>query len=254
MKIISYNVNGIRAAIRKGITNWIKIVNPDIICFQEIKASIVQINTEIFQDMGYYHYWFPAEKLGYSGVGILSKIKPINIVYGIGINEIDQEGRIIRLDFQKYSIINIYIPSGSDMNKRLAFKLKFMDIFFMYIQNIKNKYPNLIISGDYNISHQNIDIHDPINNKNLSGFLNIERNWMTKFIKSGFIDTFRYLFKEVRSYTWWNYRYQSRMKNNGWRIDYHIISKCMLKTLENSMILSDINHSDHCPILLEMNI
>lgn len=254
MKIISYNVNGIRAAIRKGIQYWIERFTPDIICFQEIKASVEKINTEIFKRMGYYDYWFPAEKLGYSGVGILSKKKPINVVYGIGINEIDKEGRIIRLDFEKYSIINIYIPSGSDMNNRLAFKLRFMDIFFIYIQNIKIKYPNLIISGDYNICHQKIDIHDPINNNHLSGFLNIERNWMTNFIKSGFIDTFRYFFKEVPFYTWWSYRFKSRIRNKGWRIDYHIVSKSMLKNLKNSLILSEINHSDHCPILLEIDI
>lgn len=254
MKIISYNVNGIRAAIKKGIQYWIEMGTPDIICFQEIKASIGQIDTEIFKNMGYYHYWFPAEKLGYSGVGIISKNKPINVVYGIGIKEIDKEGRVIRLDFEKYSIINIYIPSGSDMNNRLAFKLKFMDLFYIYIQNIKIKYPNLIISGDYNICHKNIDIHDPINNHNLSGFLTIERNWMTKLIKSGFIDTFRYFFKEMPSYTWWSYRSKSRIRNKGWRIDYHIVSKSMLNKLKKSLILSDINHSDHCPILLEINI
>lgn len=254
MIIISYNVNGIRAALRKGIAYWIERFLPDIICFQEIKATVGQINTELFQRMGYYHYWFSAEKLGYSGLGILSKKKPINVVYGIGINEIDKEGRILRLDFEKYSIINLYIPSGSDMNNRLAFKLKFMEIFFIYIQNIKIKYPNLIISGDYNICHQNLDIHDPINHQHVSGFLNIERNWMTKFIQLGFIDTFRYLFKEVRCYTWWSYRAKSRIRNKGWRIDYHIISNNMLNHLRNSIILSDIHHSDHCPILLEIDI
>lgn len=254
MKIISYNVNGIRAAIKKGIEDWIAKLTPDIICFQEIKATIGQINTDIFQRLGYYHYWLSADKLGYSGVAILSKQQPINVVYGIGINEIDKEGRIIRLDFEKYSIINIYIPSGSNMNTRLNFKLKFMDIFLIYIQNLKIKYPNLIISGDYNICHQNIDIHNPIHHNNISGFLKIERNWMTKLIELGFIDTFRYFFQKACCYTWWSYRSNSRIKNQGWRIDYHLVSNNMLKYVINSMILSYINHSDHCPILLEIDI
>lgn len=254
MKIISYNVNGIRAAIRKGLINWIQEYNPDILCLQEIKAFTEQINTDVFYNMGYYNYWFPSKRPGYSGVGIISKIKPKNVIYGIGIPDIDIEGRIVRLDFDLFSIINVYIPSASNIVKRLNFKLKFLNYFFQYIQVVKKNYPNLIISGDYNICHNKIDIYNPINSYNLSGFLPIERKWITELIDSGFIDSFRFLFKSKILYSWWSYRYKSRIYNKGWRIDYHMVSTNLLNSITNAYIFTEVTHSDHCPILLKINL
>ena len=190
MKIISYNVNGIRAAIKKGFAHWLKITNPDVICLQEIKAHKDQIDTNIFDELGYYNYWFSAQKKGYSGVGILSKEKPNNVFYGTEISSMDYEGRTIRLDFDEFSIISLYLPSGTNI-QRLDFKFKFMEEFQNYIKRLKVELPRLVISGDYNICHNAIDIHDPIRNKNVSGFLPEERLWFDNFIKNGFVDSFR---------------------------------------------------------------
>lgn len=252
MKIISYNVNGIRASIKKGLIFWIQKYNPDIICLQEIRAYTTQININLFQKIGYYNYWFPSQKAGYSGVAILTKIKPKKINYGIGLSDIDREGRMIRLDFNNFSIISLYIPSGTNLVNRFNFKLKFMNYFFQYIKQIKINYPNLIISGDYNISHQNIDIHNP--NINISGFLPIERNWMSNFINYGFIDSFRFLYKNLCLYSWWSYKTKAKLYNKGWRIDYHMVSNSIKNHIKNSDILTNIEYSDHCPILLDINL
>ncbi|XOD67742.1 MAG: exodeoxyribonuclease III [Flavobacteriales bacterium Tduv] len=254
MKIISYNVNGIRAAMKKGLTQWIQTSQPDVLCLQEIKASIGQIDTKVFEYLGYHHYWFPSKKKGYSGVGILSKTKPEHVIYGTGLNNMDSEGRVIRADFEKYSIISLYLPSGSNMEARLDFKLQFMNDFFCYIQEIKKTHPNLIISGDYNICHEAIDIHDPVRNVTVSGFLPVERSWMKKFIQSGFIDSFRHLVKEPNHYTWWSYRANSRANNKGWRIDYNMVGKPMEINIKSVLILPDTQHSDHSPVVLEIDI
>lgn len=254
MKIISYNVNGIRAAMNKGLAKWIEASQPDILCLQEIKASIWQIDTKAFEYLGYHHYWLSAKKKGYSGVGILSKTKPEHVTYITGLNNMDGEGRVIRADFKEYSIISLYLPSGSNMQARLNFKLQFMDDFFHYIQEIKQKHPNIIISGDYNICHEAIDIHDAIRNTTMSGFLPIERAWMTKFIKSGFIDSFRHLIKEPHHYSWWSYRTNARVNNKGWRIDYNMVSKPLESKIKRVLILSEVQHSDHCPVVLEIEI
>ena len=222
MKIISYNINGIRAALKKNLINWIQSESPDIICFQEIKANKEQFDFEIFNSLGYYNFWFSAQKKGYSGVAILSKIEPKKIKYGTGINHIDFEGRVIRADFEKFSVISLYLPSGTN-NLRLNYKLKFMDDFLDYINKLKQEFPNLIICGDYNICHKHIDIHDPIRNKNVSGFLIEERMWLDKFLELGFTDSFRLLNKNPNEYSWWSYRANSRQNNKGWRIDYILV-------------------------------
>ncbi len=253
MKIISYNVNGIRAAIKKNFLEWIKNEDPNIICIQEIKANKNQFSLEDFDSLGYYNYWFSAQKKGYSGVAILSKKKPNEIFYGIGIDYIDFEGRVLRADYNSFSVISLYLPSGTNI-ERLDYKFKFMDDFYNYIYKLRKEIPNLIICGDYNICHMPIDIHDPIRNKTVSGFLPEERAWLQKFIDIGFIDSFRYLNKEPHKYSWWSYRANSRANNKGWRIDYNLVSSKIKDAIYKSYILSNVFHSDHCPVALELDI
>ena len=252
MKIISYNVNGIRAAMKKGFIDWLLFEQPDVICVQEIKALQEQIDIEALEKIGYkYNYWYSAQKKGYSGVGIISKQKPNNVFYGTGIAEMDFEGRNLRVDFDQFSIMSLYLPSGTNLD-RLEFKLSYMDKFYDYIFNLKKTNPNLIIAGDFNICHKAIDIHDPIRNKNVSGFLPIERNWLSKFIELGFLDSFRLFDKNPHKYSWWTYRANARANNKGWRIDYIMIPKSLENKMKKASILSEVVHSDHCPILIEI--
>lgn len=250
-KILSYNVNGIRAALNKGLDSWIDSSQADIVCLQEIKAKSEQFNEEAFNKLGYKCFINSAEKPGYSGVAILSKFPPDHVEKGCGIKRIDFEGRVIRADFKGYSVMSVYFPSGSNP-LRQSFKMEFLDLFFDYIIELKKTIPNLIISGDYNICHQEIDIHNPKTNKNSSGFLPEEREWVSKFISSGFVDSFRYLNAEPHNYSWWSYRANSRAKNLGWRIDYNMISETLLQRLKRAAILSKAKHSDHCPVLVEI--
>ena len=250
--IISYNINGIRAALRKGLDQWVVDSNPDILCLQEIKAQQEQFDEQKFNLLGYQCYIHSAVKPGYSGVAILSKIKPNHIEYGCGISRIDMEGRIIRADFDGVSVMSVYFPSGSSGDVRQEFKMEFLEAFQEYINNLKKKLPRLVISGDYNICHSAIDIHNPIRNKNTSGFLKEERDWLTQFLKSGFIDSFRHLNKTPHHYSWWSYRANSRAKNLGWRIDYNMISEQLLHKLNSAKILSKAIHSDHCPVLVKI--
>lgn len=252
MKIISYNVNGIRAAIAKGFLEWLQQANPDVICLQEIKANEDQIPTEEITKAGYpYQYYFSAQKKGYSGVAILCKTKPNHIEFGAGIEHMDFEGRILRVDFDTVSIMSLYLPSGTN-DARLGHKFMFMDDFQNYIDELKIKFPNLVICGDYNICHEAIDIHNPIQNKNTSGFLPEERAWLDKFMKSGFIDTFRHFNKEPHNYSWWSYRANARNNNKGWRIDYCLLNESMKDRLKRALILPEAKHSDHCPVLVEI--
>ncbi len=253
MKIASYNVNGIRAAVKKGFVEWLESVGPDVICLQEIKANEDQLDLSLFENAGYsYNYWYSAQKKGYSGVAILSKTKPDHIEFGTGIDYMDFEGRNIRADFNGVSVMSMYLPSASNMD-RLEFKLKYMDDLHTYINQLKKDYPNLVICGDYNICHQAIDIHDPVRNKNVSGFLPVEREWIGKFMESGFIDSFRHFNKEPDNYTWWSYRANSRANNKGWRLDYGMVSETLENRLKRAVILSEAKHSDHCPILIELD-
>jgi len=252
MKIISYNVNGIRAAITKGFLNWLQHANPDVICLQEIKAEASQIPTEAIKEAGYpFQYYFPAQKKGYSGVAILSKTEPKNVVFGTGIAHIDYEGRNLRADFENLSIMSLYLPSGTNPD-RLSYKFQFMDEFQTYINELKKEVPNLIIVGDYNICHEAIDIHDPIRNATVSGFLPEERAWLDAFMKSGFADSFRHFNKEPHQYSWWSYRANARNNNKGWRIDYQLVSESLVSKMQRAVILPEAKHSDHCPIVLEI--
>lgn len=251
MKILSYNVNGIRAALNKGFLDWLKAANPDVLCLQEIKALEEQVDTAVFEELGYQHYWFSAQRKGYSGVAILVKKEPKKIVYGSGIDHMDFEGRILRVDFDELSVMSLYLPSGTNTD-RLEYKFRFMDEFQEYINELKQSYPNLVICGDYNICHEAIDIHDPIRNKNVSGFLPEERAWLDGFIKSGFVDSFRYLNPEPHNYSWWSYRANARNNNKGWRIDYALVSAPLREHISRAFILPEAKHSDHCPVGVEL--
>ena len=252
MKVVSYNVNGIRAAMNKGLIDWLVKEDPDVICLQEIKALEEQINISEFESIGFkYNYWFSAQKKGYSGVAILSKHEPIRVEYGTGISYMDFEGRNLRLDFEEFSVMSLYLPSGTNLD-RLEFKLNYMDDFLAYITELNSKIKNLIIAGDYNICHKAIDIHDPVRNKNVSGFLPVEREWLQKFIDSGFVDSFREFNSYPHQYSWWTYRANARANNKGWRIDYIMVSLDLKSKLNDAAILDDIVHSDHCPIKISL--
>ena len=252
MKVVSYNVNGIRAAMNKGLIDWLVKEDPDVICLQEIKALEEQINISEFESIGFkFNYWFSAQKKGYSGVAILSKYEPIHVEYGTGISYMDFEGRNLRLDFKEFSVMSLYLPSGTNLD-RLEFKLNYMDDFLAYIKELNSKIKNLIIAGDYNICHKAIDIHDPVRNKNVSGFLPVEREWLQKFIDSGFVDSFREFNSDPHQYSWWTYRANARANNKGWRIDYIMVSSDLKSKLNDAAILNDIVHSDHCPITISL--
>ncbi|MDX1603369.1 MAG: exodeoxyribonuclease III [Salinimicrobium sediminis] len=252
MKIISYNVNGIRAAIKKGFIEWLDSTNADVVCLQEIKATPEQFDQEPFENLGYkFNSWFPAVKKGYSGVAILSKIEPKNVIFGTGIDYMDFEGRNIRADFEDFSVMSMYLPSGTNI-KRLDHKLQYMADFQTYINELKQELPNLIICGDYNICHEEIDIHDPVRLKNTSGFLPVEREWLGNFMKSGFVDSFREFNNDPGHYSWWSYRAGARGNNKGWRIDYHLVSEPLRDRVKRAVILPDAQHSDHCPVFIEI--
>lgn len=253
MTIISYNVNGVRAAMRKDLIGWLQSVNADVVCFQEIKANPEQFDQTEFHNIGYnYCYWYPAQKKGYSGVAILSKTKPNHVEYGTGIDTMDFEGRNIRVDFDTVSIMSMYLPSGTN-TARLDFKLNYMDEFLAYSKTLRKKIPHLVVCGDYNICHKPEDIHNPVGLKNTSGFLPVEREWITKMINSGFIDSFRHFNTQPNNYTWWSYRANARANNKGWRLDYHMVNSTLQDRIKRSVILKDAVHSDHCPILLELD-
>ena len=252
MKIISYNVNGIRAAFTKDFMLWLNAANPDVICIQESKAQIDQIDIKSLEAAGYHSYWHSAQKKGYSGVGIASKVAPKQVIYGCGIEHYDNEGRVIRADFEDFSVISVYVPSASNI-ERLDFKMQFCYDFLNYIKELKKEIPNLVICGDFNICHEAIDIHDPVKLKNVSGFLPMEREWMTAFINEcELIDSFRYFNNQPDHYTWWSYRQNSRARNKGWRLDYHFVSQSLKERLSRAVILNEAFHSDHCPVLVEI--
>jgi len=251
LKILSYNVNGIRAALNKGFAEWLEATAPDVLCLQETKAMKEQVDAAVFDALGYQHHWHSAQKKGYSGVAILTKTKPLHIEEGTGIDHMDFEGRVIRADFEKVSVISLYLPSGTNLD-RLEYKFQFMDDFQNYIDTLKKKYPRLVICGDYNICHRAIDIHDPIRNKKVSGFLPEEREWIDGFINSGFVDSFRHLNPDPHQYSWWSYRANARNNNKGWRIDYNLVSENLKNNINRSYLLPDAKHSDHCPVGVEL--
>lgn len=254
MKIISYNVNGIRAALKKGFLDWLEAASPDVLCLQETKAHKDQLDLSLFEAAGYpYHYWFSAQKKGYSGVAVLCKTKPAEVVYGTGIDYMDFEGRNLLVRYPEISIMSMYLPSGTNQD-RLDFKFNYMDDFLDYTKSLKETDPNLVICGDYNICHQAIDIHDPVRNKNISGFLPEERAWLSALLESGFTDSFRQINTAPNQYSWWSYRANSRANNKGWRLDYALVSSPLATKISNAQILSAAVHSDHCPVTVEISL
>lgn len=246
--VISYNVNGIRAAATKGFWTWLAQENPDVICLQETKAHTADLDPSFLNPEGYHAFYYSAQKKGYSGVAILTKEQPLHVEYGSGMEAYDFEGRFIRVDFATYSVLSVYLPSGTSGEERQTFKEQCLDDILPYFLSLKEQFPNLIICGDFNIAHENIDIHNPVSNKNTSGFLPQERAWMTKLLSSGFVDGFRIHRNEPHLYSWWSYRANARANNKGWRIDYTILSEEMAKKCVGADVLMDVIHSDHCPI------
>ncbi len=253
MRIISYNVNGIRAAIKKGLIDWLKTDPADIICFQETKATQGDVDIKPFEALGYHHHWFSASKKGYSGVAIFSKIKPDLVIYGNGHQVNDDEGRVIQMDFGDVRLINAYFPSGTSGDERQQFKYKWLDEIAAYVKTLQKTKTNIVLVGDYNIAHKDIDIHDPKGNKNSSGFLPQEKDWMTDFLNKGWVDTFRVFHPEPHRYSWWSQRFPTvRLNNKGWRIDYITVTDSLKDRLVDADIFPDVKHSDHCPIYVEI--
>jgi exodeoxyribonuclease-3 len=254
MRIVSYNVNGIRAAIKKGLIEWLIEYPVDIFCVQETKASPDDIELKLFTDLGYHVAWFPAQKKGYSGVAVFSKQKPNQVICGTGHEMSDFEGRVIRVDMDDLTIINAYFPSGTSGDERQNYKYQWLNEFYTWIEALRKVRPKIIVAGDYNIAHTDIDIHDPKGNKKSSGFLPEEKAWMDQFITAGWIDSFRYANPTTTgAYSWWSQRFPSvRLNNKGWRIDYLCTSTALEKSIQSASILPMIKHSDHCPIVLEL--
>ena len=253
MKIITYNVNGIRAALKKDWLGWMKSMDADVVCLQEIKATQDQVpEILMLEQMGYEHYWYPAQKKGYSGTAIFTRITPKHVEYGCGHEDYDFEGRTIRADFDDLSVMSVYFPSGTTGDVRQDFKYRFLADFQAYSDKLLQEKPNLVISGDYNICHRAIDIHNPKSNANSSGFLPAEREWMENFINSGYVDSFRHLNPDPHHYTWWSYRAGARARNLGWRIDYNMVSKALSDRIAGAEIIPSAVHSDHCPVLLTL--
>ena len=254
MRIISWNVNGIRAAEKKGLFDWFKNESPDILCLQEIKAKPDQVPPYLKNTPGYNVYWNSAERKGYSGVVVFTKERPIDFKKGFGIDKFDIEGRTIICEFPSFVLFNIYFPNGKKNKERLDYKLDFYDTFLAYADNLKAKGKNIIVCGDFNTAHKEIDLARPKENEKISGFLPIERAWIDTFIYHGYEDTFRYFNKEPAQYTWWDMKTRARERNVGWRIDYFFVNKNFLPHLKKAYIMKDVMGSDHCPIEIEIDI
>lgn len=252
MKVCTYNVNGLRAAIGKGFLLWLQVTKPDIICLQEVRALPTELPLDDLKALGYQAYFAPAEKRGYSGVAIFTRLAVEDVQIGCGIAPYDKEGRVLSLRAGQVSVVSLYIPSGSRDESRQAFKMQFLADFIPYVQRLQSQNEKLVICGDFNICHQAIDIHDPIGNKKSPGFLPEERDWLGAFLDEGFVDAFRHACLDPHHYTWWSWRNSARARNLGWRIDYHMVARSLLPQLKRCLILPDACHSDHCPVLLEI--
>ena len=253
MKIISYNVNGIRSAIAKGLFDWLKDEQPDVFCIQESKAQPEQIDVLTLQEMGYHSYIHSAQKKGYSGVCIFTRTEPDKVVAGMNMPRYDSEGRVLRVDFGDLTIVDVYIPSGTTGDIRQEFKMEFLEDFLLWIQDLRKERPNLVICGDYNICHKPIDINHPERQVGVSGFLPEEREWMDRWEASGLVDSFRMFDQSPEKYSWWSYRAGARANNAGWRIDYEWITQPLLNRVYNARIYNEVVHSDHCPVGLWIN-
>lgn len=253
MKIISYNVNGIRAALNKGLISWLQTEQPDVFCIQESKAQPEQIDTAAFEQLGYHTYIHSAERKGYSGVVIFSRQEPDKVVKGMNNPTYDSEGRVLRADYGDLTIVCVYVPSGSSGDERQDFKMEFLHAFLPWLNDLRQERPNLVVCGDFNICHKPIDINHPERQEGVSGFLPEERAWLDQLEATGMIDTFRLFDQRAEQYSWWSYRGGARYRNAGWRIDYLWASEPLRKRITNGRILQDVEHSDHCPVMLELS-
>ena len=250
-KIISWNVNGVRAAVKKGMLQWLQKTQPDVLCIQETKAQVEQLEPELVNPAGYKTLWQSAERKGYSGVATFVKKKPLSIAI-LGKKEFDSEGRVQILTYEKLTIINAYFPNSQEAGQRLDYKLDFCNSLLAYCNKLKKSGKNVLICGDFNIAHKEIDLKNPKTNMDNPGFLPEERAWMDKFIKKGYVDTFRIFNQGPGHYTWWSYRFQARKRNIGWRIDYHCVNEEFKPQVKESIILKDVLGSDHCPVMLRL--
>ena len=251
MKLISWNVNGLRACVGKNFLDFFNEIDADIFCIQESKLQEGQIDLDL---PGYYQYWNYAEKKGYSGTAIFTKQEPLSVSYGIGIEEHDKEGRVITLEFDNFYMITVYTPNSQNELARLSYRMEWEDAFLAYLKNLEKNKP-VVFCGDLNVAHKEIDLKNPKTNRKNAGFTDEEREKFSCLLENGFIDTFRHFYPDVEGiYSWWSYRFQARAKNAGWRIDYFLVSECLKEKLQNASILTEIYGSDHCPVMLEIDL
>ena len=248
IKILSWNVNGIRAVQGKGFLEWLRRESPDILCLQETKAHPEQLGKDLKEPEGYYTYWDYPERKGYSGVATFTREEPLKVQYGFGIAGFDTEGRVVITEYPEFILFNIYFPNGKKDESRLRYKMDFYEVLLQFVESLKPKYENLVICGDFNTAHQEIDLARPKENEKISGFLPEERAWIDKFVAHGYIDTFRHFNKEPNQYTWWDFKTRARERNVGWRLDYFFVSEKLLPSVANAFILPEVTGSDHCPV------
>ena len=254
MEILCWNVNGIRALQKKGFLDWLQQVSPNILCLQETKVQLGQISLELQQPADYYAYWDFPERKGYSGVATFTKEKPLKVENGLGIKRFDIEGRVIITRYPQFTLFNIYFPNGKMNEERLQYKMDFYDAFLDFTEPLKAREEKLIICGDFNTAHKEVDLARPKENENVSGFLPMERAWMDKFVAHGFVDTFRHFNKEPGYYTWWSLRTRARERNIGWRLDYFFVTENLLGSVIEASILSNVTGSDHCPVRIKLRV